>query len=249
MAVSPYFYWHSIGSSRGPNSSEGKEEEEIHIQYMNMKARPGVKKNIQEDCDVTFYDATSVCSEISFPWNPRSWILSIAPLSKLDGVGGTKWNCEVTKVPMLEHESSLISIGCIAFWRRLPNWAVLEAYWGIQDAHHNKMLMEDTKHCADRISIRGLLTVKEGEGWSQRALIPPASLSTLGVGGGGFPWRGGCGGLGPMASSISASAWPHLGPLDERQRARGRMKEHGSEERGIGPNSSGRPHSTSLKHS
>lgn len=115
-------------------------------------------------------------------------------------MGGTKWNCEVTKVPMLEHESSLISIGCIAFWRRLPDWAVLEAYWGIQDAHHNKMLMEDTKHCADRISIRGLLTVKEGEGWSQRALIPPASLSTLGVGGGGFPWWGGCGGLGPMAS-------------------------------------------------
>lgn len=64
MAVSPYFYWHGVGSSRGPNSSEGKE---IHIQYMNMKARPGVKKNIQEDCDVTFHDASSVCSKISFP--------------------------------------------------------------------------------------------------------------------------------------------------------------------------------------
>lgn len=103
--------------------------------------------------------------------------------------GKTKPNCKVTKVPMqFRYESSLISIGCIAWWRRLPNWAVLEAYWGIQDAHHNKMLMEDTKHCADRISIRGLLTVREREkAGCPSALIPPASFYTWeGGGGGGF---------------------------------------------------------------
>lgn len=43
--------------------------------------------------------------------------------------------------------------------------------------------MVGTKHRADRISIRGLLTVREGERGSQRALIPPASLSILEGGG------------------------------------------------------------------
>lgn len=115
----------------------------------------------------------------------------------------TEGNCKVTKRKGKkvegrgvgdawdEHESSLISIGRIAFWRRLPDWALLEAYWAIQDAQHNKMLMVDTKHRADRISIRGLLTVKRGRVWkSRRALIPPASPSILegggvSVGGGG----------------------------------------------------------------
>lgn len=57
------------------------------------------------------------------------------------------------------------------------------------------MLMVDTKHRADRISIRGLLTVRGGERESQRALIPPASPSILegggvsfGVGKGGEEW-------------------------------------------------------------
>lgn len=45
------------------------------------------------------------------------------------------------------------------------------------------MLMVGTKHRADRISIRGLLTVREGERGSQRALIPPASLPILEGGG------------------------------------------------------------------
>lgn len=38
-------------------------------------------------------------------------------------------------------------------------------------------------------------------------------------------------------------------PLDEKQRLCGKMKEHGSEECRIRPDSAGRPHSTSLKHS
>lgn len=76
------------------------------------------------------------------------------------------------------------------------------------------MLMVGTKHRADRISIRGLLTVREGERGSQRALIPPASLSILegggvsvgvGVGrGGGLDFH--AVGMGALTSSISASA-------------------------------------------
>lgn len=111
-----------------------------------------------------------------------------------------KWQ-QQKKAATLEHESSLISIGRIAFWRRLPDWALLEAYWGIQDAHHNKMLMVGTKHRADRISIRGLLTVREGERGSQRALIPPASLSIL-EGGGVSVGVGGLGGVGGWISML-----------------------------------------------
>lgn len=70
------------------------------------------------------------------------------------------------------------------------------------------MLMVGTKHRADRISIRGLLTVREGERGSQRALIPPASLSILEGGGvsvgGGLDFHGV--GMGARTSSISASA-------------------------------------------
>lgn len=81
------------------------------------------------------------------------------------------WNARVTKVPVqFQYESRLISIGCIASLRRLPDWAVLEAYRGIQDAHHNKMLMANTKLCVDRISIWGLLTVGERVGLGAPAL-------------------------------------------------------------------------------
>lgn len=91
MAVSVYFYWHDVGSSRGANSSDGKE---IHIYEHESTAGNPInkehKKNNQEDCDVTFYDARLVRSKICFSWSPRGWILSIAPLNKLDGFGGTK---------------------------------------------------------------------------------------------------------------------------------------------------------------
>lgn len=128
-----------------------------------------------------------------------------------------------------QYESSLISIGCIAFWRRLPDWAVLEAYWGIQDAHHNKMLMEDTKHCADRISIRGLLTVRERErAGCPSALIPPASLYTY--------WGGLGEGAGqPPVSSISASAWPHLSPSMRSSVSVARWRSMARRSAGLGP--------------
>lgn len=63
------------------------------------------------------------------------------------------------------------------------------------------MLMVGTKHRADRISIRGLLTVREGERGSQRALIPPASLSIL-EGGGVSVGVGGLGGVGGRISML-----------------------------------------------
>lgn len=69
MAVSVYFYWHRVGSSGGDNSSEGKEEAEIHMYEHESTARRPIKeheKNIQEDCDVAFYDASSVRSKICF---------------------------------------------------------------------------------------------------------------------------------------------------------------------------------------
>lgn len=77
----------------------------------------------------------------------------------------------MTKVPVqIQYESRFISIGCIASLRPLPDRAALEVYRGIQDAHHNKMLMEDTKLCVDRISIWGLLTVGERAGLDAPAL-------------------------------------------------------------------------------
>ena len=125
-------------------------------------------------------------------------------INKGKHTGIVKWQkCQCTR----SMKGASLVFGCIAFLRRLPDCAVLEVYWGIQDAHHNKMLMADTKHCADRISIRGLLTVREREGWMPECSNPTCfSLHLLERG-----WNQ------PPGRSISASAWPHLSPLHERQ--------------------------------
>lgn len=103
------------------------------------------------------------------------------------------------------------------------------------------MLMEDTKHCADRISIRGLLTVREREkAGCPSALIPPASLYT--------------GGKEETKSSPQEVQYLHL--LDHISAPSMRsgvsvreVNQHGSRSAGLGQDSPGRPHSTSLKHS
>lgn len=171
----------------------------------------------------------------SFPFISGKPLVMIQ-INKGKHTGIVKWQkCQCTR----SMKAASLVFGCIAFLRRLPDCAVLEVYWGIQDAHHNKMLMADTKHCADRISIRGLLTVREREGWMPECSNPTClSLHLLERG-----WNQ------PPGRSISASAWPHLSPLNEKQCLHGKMKRHGSEECGITPDSSGRPHNTSVKHS
>lgn len=106
----------------------------------------------------------------------------------------------------------------------------------IQDAHHNKMLMDDTKHCADRISIRGLLTVRERNGWMLKRLNPTCLTHNFG---GGLPLEVQ---YLHLLDHISA-------PQGEALRLCGMMKQHGWKECKLRPDSSRRPYSASLKHS
>lgn len=101
------------------------------------------------------------------------------------------------------------------------------------------MLMGNTKHCADRISILGLLTVSEGEkDGCLSALILRAYQFT------------GERREQPRGSSISASAWPHLSPIHGKQ-SLCVLAEAAQQLTAwtFGPGSPGGPHSTVLKHS
>lgn len=124
------------------------------------------------------------------------------------------------------------------FLRRLTDWTLPEAYTAIPDERHNKMLMEDIKHCADRISIRALLTVRQKAGrvtkcshliccfihWGQRPKKDPSKFNTCI-----------CLTTFQLRWWEAASLWQGVAVQHKEWRIR--------------PDSPVRPHSTSLKHS